>query len=50
MTAAFTVGVSYHVGGELLVERVIEALKPDRVILVEGAKEEVFFVLPKELR
>ncbi len=35
---------------ELLVERVIEALKPDRVILVEGAEEDVSFVLPRELR
>ena len=35
---------------ELLVERVIEALKPGRVIPIEGAEEDVSFVLPRELR
>ncbi|MBI4298745.1 MAG: 4-hydroxy-3-methylbut-2-enyl diphosphate reductase [Chloroflexi bacterium] len=35
---------------EDLVEQVIKALKPERVIALEGAPEDVTFVLPKELR
>ncbi|MGH2543580.1 MAG: 4-hydroxy-3-methylbut-2-enyl diphosphate reductase, partial [Ardenticatenaceae bacterium] len=35
---------------ESLVQAVIEALKPDEVIPIEGVEEDVSFVLPKELR
>ena len=35
---------------ELLVERVIEAIDPDEVTFIEGVKEDVNFVLPRELR
>ena len=35
---------------ETLVEEVIDALKPDKVTVVEVTKEDVAFVLPKELR
>ena len=35
---------------EYLVQQVIDALEPDEVIEVEVAKEDITFVLPKELR
>ena len=35
---------------EVLVERVIEALAPEKVTLLEGPKEDVSFILPRELR
>ena len=35
---------------EQLVTAVVEALKPEEVITIEGAREDVSFVLPRELR
>ena len=35
---------------ERLVEEVIEAIQPDEVVTIQGAEEDVSFVLPKELR
>jgi len=35
---------------EVLVERVIQALSPERVTLLQGAEEDVSFSLPQELR
>ena len=35
---------------EPLVEEVIRAIRPDEVVAIEGADEDVSFVLPKELR
>ena len=35
---------------ELLVQEVIAALKPEEVVPIEGAEEDVTFVLPRELR
>ena len=35
---------------EYLVEQVIDSLAPEEVVDVEVAKEEITFVLPKELR
>jgi 4-hydroxy-3-methylbut-2-enyl diphosphate reductase len=35
---------------ELLVDAVIEAIKPDEVVVLKGAEEDVSFVLPKEFR
>ena len=35
---------------ELLVEQVIKALGPEDVVPIEGAEEDVNFVLPRELR
>ena len=35
---------------ELLVQDVIKALDPDEVVTVDGAEEDVTFVLPRELR
>ncbi|PKB68700.1 MAG: 4-hydroxy-3-methylbut-2-enyl diphosphate reductase [SAR202 cluster bacterium Io17-Chloro-G4] len=35
---------------EVLVESVIEALAPEKVIMLEGVEEDVEFTLPKELR
>ena len=35
---------------EVLVEAVIDALKPGRVTLLEGAEEDITFTLPRELR
>ena len=35
---------------ELLVEAVVKAIEPDEVVMVEGAEEDVSFVLPNELR
>ncbi len=35
---------------ELLVSAVVEAIKPDEVVMLNGADEDVSFVLPRELR
>ena len=35
---------------ELLVEQVVEALKPEKVTTLKGAEEDITFVLPKEFR
>ena len=35
---------------ELLVQQVVEALKPDKVTTLAGAEEDITFVLPKEFR
>jgi len=35
---------------ELLVDAVIDAIGPDEVVILKGAKEDVSFVLPKEFR
>ena len=35
---------------EELVQRVIEAIAPDKVTVLEGVEEDITFVLPKEIR
>jgi 4-hydroxy-3-methylbut-2-enyl diphosphate reductase len=35
---------------EVLVENVIDALSPDKVIMLSGVEEDVSFTLPRELR
>ena len=35
---------------ELLVEQVVDALKPDRVSTLGGTEENITFVLPREFR